>query len=374
MRRAAIVLVLATATAALAQGPAPAPAAGAAGGGTPAKAAAGRRAVERAPATKPQGPVSTRAEKDGVTVERTLAAKGPWQPGTPIEWTLKATLPEGWTAQPSPLGETLGAFDVRDARIDVSAQERTATQRATLYAWQSGSVEVPAAKLAATGPGGARTEITVPAATVELTSLLGDGIPLTELASDIRGPVDVGGRAWWWWALAGVAAVGALGFVWWLRSRRAAVPEAPPLPPAEWAMRELDRLERDRLAERGEVDGFFVRLSDVVRTYVERRFAIAAPDRTTQEFLREAAHHPDLRGEHERTLGAFLRSADMVKFAAARPGTETCTQALAAMRGFVERTAPAPEAAAGTEPPVAATAAHGTGNEPPRASGPEARP
>jgi hypothetical protein len=143
-------------------------------------------------------------------------------------------------------------------------------------------------------------------------------------------------------------------------SRRAPDAPEPELPAGEWAMLELARLEQERLPERGEVEGFFVRLSDVVRAYVERRFAIAAPDRTTQEFLREAAHHPDLAGEHERTIGAFLRSADMVKFAAARPGTETCDNALAAMRGFVERTAPKPETA---EPPVHVDAANAPNHE-----------
>ena len=119
-------------------------------------------------------------------------------------------------------------------------------------------------------------------------------------------------------------------------------PVVTPVAPGEWARREFDLLESQRLPERGDVEGFFVRLSDVVRTYVERRYQIAAPDQTTQEFLSQAAHHPDLAGEHERTLGAFLRSADMVKFAAARPASDTCAHALTAMRGFVERTAPPP--------------------------------
>jgi hypothetical protein len=127
-------------------------------------------------------------------------------------------------------------------------------------------------------------------------------------------------------------------------------------------MRELDRLDADGLPARGEVDSFFVRLSGIVRTYIEGRFAIAAPDRTTQEFLREASRNATLAGENERELGAFLRTADMVKFAAARPADETCAQAMRSMRAFVERTAPRPEApaaeaagprdAAGDEPPV----------------------
>ena len=191
-----------------------------------------------------------------------------------------------------------------------------------------------------TSADGTKTTATVPATSVTLTSLIGSELPLTELASEIRGPVDIDTRAWWWWAIAAGATVAAGAFVWWLMRRPTQQPVVTPVAPGEWARREFDLLESQRLPERGDVEGFFVRLSDVVRTYVERRYQIAAPDQTTQEFLSQAAHHPDLAGDNERTLGAFLRSADMVKFAAARPASDTCAHALTAMRGFVERTAP----------------------------------
>ena len=118
----------------------------------------------------------------------------------------------------------------------------------------------------------------------------------------VSGPVEIDTRAWWWWVSAAGATVAAGAFVWWLMRRPTQQPVGAPVAPGEWARREFDLLESQRLPERGDVEGFFVRLSDVVRTYVERRYQIAAPDQTTQEFLSQAAHHPDLAGEHERTL------------------------------------------------------------------------
>ena len=303
-----------------------------------------QRATERAPA---QARVEQQAADGELRVTRTLDAKA-WQPGEPITVRITATAPAGMSVRMPSLGETVGAFDVRPLKASAAAPGETLLA-ADLVAWDAGSLEVPAMEVSATGADGTTLTAKIPAASITLTSLLGDDMPLTELASGIRGPVDIGGRPWWWWAIAAAAVVVGGVAIWKLMSRRAPEAPEPELPAGEWAMLELARLEQERLPERGEVEGFFVRLSDVVRAYVERRFAIAAPDRTTQEFLREAAHHPDLAGEHERTIGAFLRSADMVKFAAARPGTDTCDNALAAMRGFVERTAPKPEAA---EPPV----------------------
>jgi hypothetical protein len=207
-------------------------------------------------------------------------------------------------------------------------------------AWDAGAVEVPAVEVTAMLADGTEAKVALPAVTVDLSSLLGEGVPLTELASDIRGPVDISTGSWLWWTAAGTAAAAALAFTWWLRSRGAAPEPEPPLPPADWARRELDRLEAEDLPRRGEVDGFFVRLSDIVRTYIEGRYAIAAPDRTTQEFLREASAHPDLAGDRALDLGRFLRTADMVKFAAARPPEDACAAAMRDMRRFVEQTAP----------------------------------
>ena len=295
------------------------------------------RATERAPA---QSRVRQEVKEGQLGVVRTVDAKQ-WQPGAPITMQIIATAPEGASLQLPELGSTFGPFDVRPSPSQPASPQKSSVV-AELVAWEAGPLEVPAITVSMTSADGTKTTATVPATSVTLTSLIGSELPLTELASEIRGPVEIDTRAWWWWAIAAGATVAAGAFVWWLMRRPTQQPVVALVAPGEWARREFDLLESQRLPERGDVEGFFVRLSDVVRTYVERRYQIAAPDQTTQEFLSQAAHHPDLAGDHERTLGAFLRSADMVKFAAARPASDTCAHALTAMRGFVERTAPPP--------------------------------
>lgn len=323
-RAIVVSLALALSGAALAQDPALAP-------------RVTSRATERAPA---QSRVRQEVKEGQLTVVRTVDAKQ-WQPGAPINMQIIATAPEGTSLQLPALGDTFGSFDVRPSP-SLPASAQTSSVVAELVAWEAGPLEVPAITVSMTSADGTKITATVPATSITLTSLIGSDLPLTELASEIRGPVEIDTRAWWWWAIAAGATVAAGAFVWWLMRRPTPQPVVTPIAPGEWARREFDLLESQRLPERGDVEGFFVRLSDVVRTYLERRYQIAAPDQTTQEFLSQAAHHPDLAGEHERTLGAFLRSADMVKFAAARPASDTCAHALTAMRGFVERTAPPP--------------------------------
>ena len=107
------------------------------------------------------------------------------------------------------------------------------------------------------------------------------------------------------------------------------------------ALRELDDLAARQLPQKGLVLDFYVLLSDAVRRYVEGRFGIRAPEQTTKEFLQAARHHPAIREDHQRMLAAFLRAADMVKFAAQRPTPSECDRGLDAARGFVRESTPA---------------------------------
>jgi hypothetical protein len=334
---------------------------------------AARRTIERvadAPAA-PQGPVVTEATANGVTVIRTLQAPKGWTVGAPLGMRVEAR-GEGVSAVDIPaMTKEAGPFEVREHLQARGTAPGTASMDATLVAWEAGELELPAMKASVRRADGTTVQVELPAAKVPIASLVGDRLPLTELAQGLRDPVEIADGRWWWWVLAGAGAAASLAIAWWMMNRPGTLEAEPPLPPDEWALREIERLEADRLPERGEVDGFFVRLSDVVRTYLERRFGIAAPEQTTQEFLRAAGKHPELAGGHERTLAQFLRTADMVKFAAQRPAGTECGRALDAMRGFVRATAPVEPApgsatAAPGEHPRAATAAPAeSGAEPP---------
>jgi len=293
-----------------------------------------------------QQDVSTTHGAGGVHVLRTVRAPRGWQVGVPFELRLEATAPAGARIAFPSLGDAWGALEVRAQRTEPAADGRPATLDASLVAWDAGAAELPAMGVQATLADGSVQAVDVPAVTVEVgTSLEGD-TPLTELPADIRDAVEIGDAHWAWWVGAIALAAAALAGTWWLRGRVAEPEPEPELEPHERARRDLSRLELERLPERGEVEPFYVRLSDIVRAYVEGRFGIAAPDRTTQEFLREASRDPRLAGEHERELAGFLRAADMVKFAEARPDPESCARSLESMRSFVERTAPATEGAA----------------------------
>ena len=57
----------------------------------------------------------------------------------------------------------------------------------------------------------------------------------------------------------------------------------------------------------------------MIRVYLEERFNLHAPDRTTEEFLGELREGAQLNQEHKALLENFLTKCDLVKFARDEP-------------------------------------------------------
>lgn len=88
-------------------------------------------------------------------------------------------------------------------------------------------------------------------------------------------------------------------------------PKAPT--PYEIAIGQLEEARALMVAKKDKE--FSSVVSDAIRQYIEKRFAIKAPEQTTEEFLVAAAQHPMLKGEALDQLSQFLELCDVVKFA-----------------------------------------------------------
>ena len=150
---------------------------------------------------------------------------------------------------------------------------------------------------------------------------------------------DVGGTPWMLILLgASVVAVAGSGTVLALRGVAARRRVAAQRSAYDEAITELRALEQRGAPTADDADAWFVRLSAIVRAYLERRYDIRAPELTTEEFLQEAARAKELTHEHRAQLTAFLERCDRVKFAGYRPEAQESIDTLAAARAFVEDT------------------------------------
>ena len=79
-------------------------------------------------------------------------------------------------------------------------------------------------------------------------------------------------------------------------------------------------------------------VSSVLRRYIEGRFSLHAPARTTEEFLAEAAGRDGALGAHREPLSDFLTSCDLATYAGVHPGRKGLLKLLDAAEDFVETT------------------------------------
>lgn len=130
----------------------------------------------------------------------------------------------------------------------------------------------------------------------------------------------------------------AAGVYWWLKKRRrhleiAKAKEAPHL----WATREIERLESQKVFEKGKVKEFYFRLSEVLRRYLEAIRGFPAAEYTVEEIARY------VQEEKDRQLLVLLRQADLVKFADDVPTAARKDDELKAALAYIRATIPQPD-------------------------------
>ncbi len=173
--------------------------------------------------------------------------------------------------------------------------------------------------------------------------------PQAQPLRDIRGPIDIESPWTWLWAVLALAAVTAgilLAWRWWQRKQQSGETGIPALSPEEAALRRLQAA----LAWIGDPERFVVEVSEAARDYLEGRFGLRAPERTTEEFLAELSGSVALDGRHKELLADFLTRCDLVKFArAVVDQAELHALHQAAVR-LVEETVPSPHGPAAPPP------------------------
>jgi hypothetical protein len=155
---------------------------------------------------------------------------------------------------------------------------------------------------------------------------------------DIKPPLEIPhGWEWLWWTLGALAVLTLLLLVWrYLHRRMTQVSVEPPVPAHVRAKQKLE----EALALISQPKPFVVAVSDTSRTYLEERFDFRAPERTTEEFLRELGGTDLLTGEQKESLGGFLESCDLVKFAKYEPREAELRELHASAVRLVDETAP----------------------------------
>jgi hypothetical protein len=170
---------------------------------------------------------------------------------------------------------------------------------------------------------------------LDVTSELGESAPNLADLEPMVPPRSVP-RAYpvGWLAAAVVVLLGILVFVLWRRRKRRPI-EPRRATPEEIAHGALARLLAEDLPGRGLFKEFYLRLTGIVRQYVEDTTGIRAPEQTTEEFLRDMRSRAVFPPDRSSRLAEFLEAADLVKYAGQQPGRDQVAQSIARAQEFV---------------------------------------
>lgn len=146
-----------------------------------------------------------------------------------------------------------------------------------------------------------------------------------------------------WWVLVILLLAIALG-IWALRRYKkegTIIRKKPEPTPYEVAMRDLRELKTKNLWEQGMEKEYFTRLTDILRTYLDRRFGINAMEMTSREIINRL-YDSDVKDKRDY-VRQILNVADFVKFAKVRPLPADNIAAYDNAVRFVEETKPEPQ-------------------------------
>ncbi len=127
--------------------------------------------------------------------------------------------------------------------------------------------------------------------------------------------------------------------VWLVRRRRAAAEGLKPKDPAYIvALRELDKWRGDKHWAPDRQKAFYSGITDTLKTYIEDRFGIDAPEMTTAELFDALKGAEDLPEDLREDTRAVFECADFVKFAKHVASDQENAQALPTAVRFVTST------------------------------------
>jgi len=259
---------------------------------------------------------------------------------------FEATIEPGFEVQMPKVGSELENFGIVDwdnlgDKLDEN-NNVVSKYRYRLEPFLSGTFPLPAFTFQFTdvnSPEEKKYELTTEPIDIEVTSLLGEQRAELVIA-DIEDVVQMPSKSsyWWLWALGIVAIIAIASFCLCLRRKRVAELVRIFKPAHEIAYNRLRALVKEDLVKKGKIKEFYEQISNILRHYIEHRFNLRAPERTTEEFLIELSTADVLGAADRADLGEFLKLSDLVKFAKHNPTTEQIQETFDLVKNFIEKT------------------------------------
>jgi len=261
-----------------------------------------------------------------------------------IQYTLEVERKKSIEVEFPPYAADLGGFALKDfGRREPHKSGKNRVRESQWYlldTYTVGSYVIPPQTITVRVPGGESQSLTSPEIFVEVVSVLPEGEE-PEGLKDIKFPLALPfvfpetGLI----ALVILLALG-VGFILWRYLQRRVTREKPIPPQAahEIALKELEKIEKLDLIQKGEIKEYYYLISSCMRFYVENRFGLRAPEQTTEEFLESVVERQSLSARYINLFKEYLSHCDLVKYAKLRPKESDSLKLMETTRGFIQET------------------------------------
>jgi len=252
------------------------------------------------------------------------------------------------------LPDSFAHWEVVDrSKVDTSgsAREQLFRQVITLTSFDSGHWEIPSLKFELQAAAGAVDSAFTAPIGIDVDNV---AVDTTKAFKPIKGVRTVPINLWeaildflkeyWPFIVSGLVLLGLIiGWIIYMRKRPVKAPAPPPVSleaPFDKAVRQLKELGAEKVWQQGNVKEYYTRLTDVLRSYFEEQFGIAALEQTSAELLQNIKPVTILNQQREKLRG-LLSLADLAKFAKLQPTPEEHEDSLQKALEIVEWTKPA---------------------------------
>jgi hypothetical protein len=226
-----------------------------------------------------------------------------------------------------------------DTTFDQSRTNITVHKSYTITAFDAGTDTIPSFDFGASAGVQKSNPLTLTVTTVKVDT--------TKAIYDIKQPLAVSYTLWDWLRDHWVAVVIVLGvilliigIIWYIKTRpkkEVVIKEIIPEVPLHTQMlNKLQELRAKKLYQQ-DVKAYHSELSDIIREYLEKRYAIKTQEKTTDEIF-TGLKHIEIEQENRNLLRQILLLADLVKFAKENPLPNENEQSMDNAIAFVSKT------------------------------------
>ena len=170
-------------------------------------------------------------------------------------------------------------------------------------------------------------------------------VDTTKAAKDIKAPLDepVTLAEYFWYFVISIALLAiAAGIYYYMKKMRK--PKElerfeydPKIPPHMIALEALKQLDSEKLWQKGMVKKYYIRLTEIIRIYIEKRYKIPALEMTTVEII-DALKYTEAGEDQIFNLQRMMELSDLVKFAKHEPLSDENSSSMKIAEEFVRST------------------------------------